>query len=234
VAFHVDGDPPLTTSAMLYPADTAPRTGALFVFAHGAGAGQSHPFMVRYARGLSERGLDVVTFNFAYMENGRKTPDRAPVLEATFRRVIAAAAAHRHVQAARLFIGGKSMGGRMATHLAAATESWPDAAPPLDGVIVFGYPLSPPGGPSRVSPDRVSHLLKIHVPTLIVQGTRDAFGSPDDIRRTIDSAGGNPRITVHGVEGGDHSLGIRQTKAKSQADVDTSVWDAVLAMIRAK
>jgi len=212
---------------MLYPADAPTRRDALFVFAHGAGAGQSHPFMVRYARGLSERGIDVVTFNFAYMESGRKSPDRAPVLEETFRRVIVSAVAHRHVHATRLVIGGKSMGGRIATHLAAAPESWPADAPPLDGVVVFGYPLNPPGGPSRVSPDRVSHLLRIRVPTLIVQGTRDTFGGPEDIRRAIDAAGGNPSIAIHGVDGGDHSLGIRSKKSPAQGEVDTSIWEAV-------
>jgi uncharacterized protein len=230
VAFSIAGDQPLATSAMLYPADEASRLEALFVFAHGAGAGQSHPFMVRYARGLSERGVDVVTFNFAYMQAGKKSPDRAPVLEDTFRRAIASAAAHRHVHASRLFIGGKSMGGRMATHLAAAQDSWPGETPPLDGVIVFGYPLNPPGGPSRVSPDRVSHLLRIRVPTLIVQGTRDSFGGPDDIRRTIEAAGGNPAIAVHEVTGGDHSLSVR-SKTHPQDDIDRTVFDAVLGLI---
>src|SRR5262245_32891144 len=204
---------------MLYPAEAPASLDTLFVCAHGAGAGQSHPFMVRYARGLAERGFDVVTFNFAYMEAGKKSPDRAPVLEDTFRRVIIAAAAHRQVKSTRLFIGGKSMGGRMATHLAAATESWPDNAPPLGGVVVFGYPLNPPGGPSRVSPDRGSQLLRIAVPTLIVQGTRDSFGGPDDVTRAVERAGGNPAIAVQAVEGGDHSLTVKN-KARPQATVD--------------
>jgi uncharacterized protein len=233
VAFHVAGDPPLTTSALLYPAEGPARLKTLFVLAHGAGAGQSHPFMVRYARGLAERGLDVVTFNFAYIEAGRKSPDRAPVLEETFRRVIVAAASHRQVSARRLLIGGKSMGGRIATHLAGAPESWPDAAPPLNGVVVFGYPLNPPGGPSRVSPDRVSHLLRITVPTLIVQGTRDGFGSPEAILTAVKSAGGNPAIAVHPVEGGDHSLSIPKNKTRSQAEVDDAVFEAVIALAQA-
>jgi uncharacterized protein len=232
VAFHVAGDAPLTTSALLYPSEAPARLETLFVLAHGAGAGQSHPFMVRYARGLAERGLDVVTFNFAYMEAGKKSPDRAPVLEDTFRRVIVAAAAHRRVTAKRLLIGGKSMGGRMATHLAAAPESWPDQAPPLDGVVVFGYPLNPPGGPSRVSPDRVSHLLRITVPTLIVQGTRDSFGGPDDITRAVKTAGGNAAIAVHPVDGGDHSLTVK-SKARPQNIADAAVFDAVVALARA-
>jgi len=234
VAFHVAGDAPLRTTAVLYPAETPTQLDTLFVFAHGAGAGQSHPFMVRYARGLAERGLDVVTFNFAYMEAGKKSPDRAPVLEDTFRRVIVAAAGHRQVTAARLLIGGKSMGGRMATHLAAEPQSWPDQAPRLNGVVVFGYPLNPPGGPSRVSPDRVSHLLRITVPTLIVQGTRDSFGGPDKVTQAVKSAGGNRAIAVHAVEGGDHSLSIPKSKTRSQADVDAAVFDAVVALARAK
>jgi predicted alpha/beta-hydrolase family hydrolase len=226
----VPGDEPLTSAAMLYPADNAGPLNTLFVFAHGAGGGQSHPFMVRYARALAERGLDVVTFNFPYMQAGRKSPDRAPVLEDAFRRVVSGAAAHRHVSANKLIIGGKSMGGRMATHLA-ASDAWPADTPPLNGVVVFGYPLSPPGGPSRVSPDRVSHLLRIKVPTLIVQGTRDSFGAPDSIRAAIDEAGGNAAIIIHGVEGGDHSLSIRPTKSRTQADVDATVFDAVVDLV---
>ena len=84
------------------------------MFAHGAGAGERHPFMVTMARGLAERGIDVVTFEFPYMREKRKVPDKAPVLEAAFRDAVNEAR-----KGQRLFIGGKSMGGRMATHLAA-------------------------------------------------------------------------------------------------------------------
>src|SRR5262245_17858492 len=98
---------------------------ALFVFAHGAGAGQAHPFMTSYAAALAARGITVVTFNFPYMDQKRRTPDRAPVLEDAFRRTVAAAVAHPEVKAGKLFIGGKSMGGRMATHLGAYLDKWP-------------------------------------------------------------------------------------------------------------
>jgi uncharacterized protein len=234
-AFHVPGDAALTYSAVLYPADAATRSGALLILAHGAGGGQSHPFMVRYARGLSDRGFDVVTFNFPYMEAGRRSPDRAPVLEDAFRRVIVGAAAHRHIHATRLLIGGKSMGGRMATHLAAAPDAWPAGAPPLDGVVVFGYPLNPPGG-SRVSPDRVSHLRRIAVPTLIVQGTRDSFGGPTDIQAALASGSRKQAITVHAVDGADHSLAVksarsadRSTEPSPQTRIDHAVWDRVVS-----
>jgi uncharacterized protein len=229
VAFHVAGDAALAQSAMLYPSDRARRLGALLVLAHGAGAGQSHPFMVRYARALAERGIDVVTFNFPYMEAGRKSPDRAPVLEAAFGRTIVAAAAQRHVDADRLFIGGKSMGGRMATHLAADPERWPADAPGLDGVVVLGYPLNPPGGSKR-SPDRVSHLGRVTVPMLIVQGTRDSFGGPEAIAAAVDSLATPPPVQVHTVDGGDHSFAAPKSKGTA-AEIDARVCDAIAAFV---
>jgi uncharacterized protein len=232
VAFHVPGDEALTHAATLYPAETATPLDAVFVFAHGAGAGQSHPFMVRYARGLAERGMTVVTFDFPYMQARRKTPDRAPVLEDAFRRVLAGATAHRHVHATRVFIGGKSMGGRIATHLAAAPDRWPADVAPLAGVIVFGYPLQPPGGSKR-SADRVSHLISIGVPTLIVQGTRDSFGGPADITNAVDGAATSqrtsaPPIAVYAVDGGDHSLTV---KRKTERPVDYDIWDRVVGFV---
>ena len=194
-----------------YEADSTAARGVLLVLAHGAGGGQKHPFMVRYARGLAERGIDVVTFDFPYIAAGRKAPDRAPVLEEAFRRVIVEAAADRRGKNRRLFIGGKSMGGRMATHLAAAPDAWPGDAPALNGVVVLGYPLNPPGGPSKASPDRTSHLARIGVPMLIVQGTRDTFGAPATIQAALEDTAGSKagRFLVHAVQGGDHSLAVK-------------------------
>jgi predicted alpha/beta-hydrolase family hydrolase len=206
----------LPHAARLYSAHRATTRGVLLVLAHGAGAGQSHPFMVRYAQGLAERGIDVVTFDFPYIEAGRRAPDRAPVLEDAFRRLVLAVAERHNLQPGRLFIGGKSMGGRIATHVAAASDLWPAQAPPLAGVVVFGYPLNPPGGPSKRSPDRVSHLARITVPVLIVQGTRDTFGGPDAIRNAM------PNATIHPVAGADHS-----PAAKYDQDVLDAVADFV-------
>src|SRR5689334_20907947 len=107
-----------STTAAVYRA-SAPR-GRLLVLAHGAGAGQFHPFMTAMASQLAARGLDVVTFDFAYIHDGRKMPDRAPALEACFANVIDWATARSEFSGHQLLIGGKSMGGRMATHLAAA------------------------------------------------------------------------------------------------------------------
>ena len=212
----------MTHAATFYRSSSERNRGSLLVLAHGAGAGQSHPFMVRYARGLAERGLDVVTFDFPYMQTKRGSPDRAPVLEATFRRVVAGAATHAGVRATKMFIGGKSMGGRMATHLAAAPEEWPSAAPPLAGVIVLGYPLNPPGGPSKRSPDRVSHLARIDVPLLIVQGTRDSFGGPKDITRAA------PQAQVVEVPTGDHSFAVLKSAGTTQDEIDAMVIDKIV------
>jgi predicted alpha/beta-hydrolase family hydrolase len=222
VSLQVPADAGSFHAALLYPAERARKRKTAIVLAHGAGGGQSHPFMVRYARGLAERGVEVVTFDFPYMQARRSAPDRAPVLEAAFRRVVVAAAGQTQLRSARLFIAGKSMGGRIATHLAAASDEWPEDAPPLDGVIVFGYPLNPPGGPSKRSPDRVSHLARITVPVLIVQGTRDNFGGPSDIKKAMRNA------EVFEVPTGDHSFAVQKSSGRTQAEMDALILDAVV------
>ena len=231
VAFQLPGDPDTTVAAALYPAEGERPLDALFVFAHGAGAGHFHPFMSSYASALAARGITVVTFNFPYMEKRRKTPDRAPVLEDAFRRAIAGAVAHRHVKASKLFIGGKSMGGRIATHLGANLDQWPDAPKP-SGVIAFGYPLAPPR--SKRTGDRVTHLKMLAVPTLIVQGTRDPFGGPDEISEAIADADPKPPIEIMTVEGGDHSFAVLKSSGRDQNQVHAEIQDAVADWISKK
>ncbi len=217
-------------AATLYPAEGA-RLDALFVFAHGAGAGQTHPFMTHYASGLAARGITVVTFNFPYMEQRRRTPDRAPVLEDTFRRVVVAAVTHPDAKASSLFIGGKSMGGRMATHLGAYLDKWPPTPPPR-GIIAFGYPLSPPRG--KRTGDRVAHLRTLTIPTLIVQGTRDAFGGPEEVKEAIADASPAPPVEILTVEGGDHSFGVLKSSGRDQQAVHTEILDAVAGWMKLK
>jgi predicted alpha/beta-hydrolase family hydrolase len=184
------------TRAVCYDSDTG---DAVLVLAHGAGAGQAHPFMVGIARALAASGVDVVTFDFPYKHAGRKLPDRQPVLEACFRRVIDWTTTRAATRGRlRMFIGGKSMGGRMATHVVAGN---PEA---MRGVVALGYPLRPPG---RSNADRVSHLLTLRTPLLVVQGTRDTFGSPDDIAAAMAAVPGP--VTVVPVQGGDHSFAVR-------------------------
>jgi uncharacterized protein len=199
--------------------------GHLLVLAHGAGAGQRHPFMVTVARGLADRGVDVVTFDFPYMQQKRRTPDKAPVLEASFRDSIVEAQS-RVSREHQLFIGGKSMGGRMATHLAADRADL-KIRPYVGGVIALGYPLHPPGKPEQL---RTAHLPSIEVPMLIVQGERDTFGTPDEIKAVIKTL--PLKVTLHVVTKGDHSLAVPKSSGVSQADVYAGVLDVISAWIR--
>lgn len=204
------------TAAHLHP--SADPAGVLLVFAHGAGAGQTHPFLVATAQGLATRGVDVVTFDFPYMHVGRRPPDRPGVLEACFRQVVEWARAHPSLQARALFIGGKSMGGRMATHLGA------QGLPGARGIVVLGYPLHPPGIPSRL---RTAHLPAVTVPCLVVQGERDAFGTPAELGPVL--AAMPKGATLHAVPGADHSLASRLERGPGPPD---SVLDVMAGWMR--
>lgn len=220
---------PGTTTTPPLPAEltraAVPAAGVLVVFAHGAGAGQRSPFMRREADLLAARGLDVLTFDFPYMAAGRKLPDRPPTLEAAFHDAVVAGVAALGDATRAVVVAGKSMGGRMATHLAAQPEAW-RAAVPLAAAVAFGYPLRSPGPRGG---DRVSHLLQLSVPTLIVQGTRDTFGGPDDVRIATREA---RRVTVYPVETGDHSLKVTAASGQRQEVVEAAIADAVAAFVR--
>jgi predicted alpha/beta-hydrolase family hydrolase len=206
------------------PAEAGPIPATLFepdhprhtlVLAHGAGAGQSHPWMRARAGDFSARGVRVVTFDFPYITARRKAPDRPPLLLATWRAVV------EHVAAAFpdgvLAVGGKSMGGRMATMLAAE----PDAPARIRGCVALGYPLHPPGRPDQL---RVAHLRQIGVPLLVVQGEKDPFGGPADIAREFEAAGAHPRVVA--IAHGGHGFEVRVRDGK-QADVYARIADDV-------
>jgi predicted alpha/beta-hydrolase family hydrolase len=209
------------TSARAYAPEGTPL-GATWVFAHGAGAGQTSPFIVRFASALAERGVQVITFNFPYMERGKRVPDRANALESCYRAVIREAVARS--PGAALFVGGKSLGGRIATHVAASAD---DVAEQVSGIICLGYPLHPPGQPSRL---RSEHLPRIRAPVLIAQGERDAFGSPEEIRTAIGAMEAPVKLFV--VEGGDHSLSVGKSAPTRQVESDRRVQDAIAAWIK--
>jgi predicted alpha/beta-hydrolase family hydrolase len=218
------------TTALLYPAQpfgstrTTPAAykPATLVLAHGAGAPQQHPFMSSFARAFSERGIDVLTFNFLYAEQRRKVPDRMPLLVTCFRAAIGAARAHVPSARERLFIGGKSMGGRAATHVAAD-----DPSLPIAGIVLLGYPLHPPG---RVDQVRDAHLPDVKRPMLFVQGSRDAFGTPSELKPILASL--SPLPTLHHVEGGDHSFKMAGRDAKArQTAVYAEIQDAIVEWI---
>jgi predicted alpha/beta-hydrolase family hydrolase len=190
---------------------------AAMVVAHGAGAGQKSPFMVRTARGLAERGISAATFDFPYISTGRSAPDRPEVLERAWREAVVAARAE--FDALPLFIGGKSMGGRIASHIAS------QGCDGIDGLIFLGYPLHPPGKPQQ---RRDAHLPAIREPMLFVQGSRDAFGTAEEIRALIPSL---QRASLHEVAGGDHSFKISGRGAPKPDAVLDSVLDVVRGWI---
>jgi len=209
------------TTALAYPAAGESDGHATLVLAHGAGAPQQSGFMVAFASGLASRGVDVLTFNFLYTEQRRRLPDRTDRLEACYRAVIATA--RKRFRRERIFIGGKSMGGRIATHLAASDDA---SALGIAGVVLLGYPLHPPGKPGQL---RTAHLRRIAVPMLIVQGSRDAFGTPDELRPVIETVPGP--VTLHVVEGGDHSLAPPKRGGATTEQVHAAVQDVIAAWI---
>ncbi len=173
--------------------ESAPLT---LLLAHGAGTPMDHPFLNAVAEGIASAGIRVLRFEFPYMarhrESGKKgPPDKEPVLLQTFRDAFATVAGP-------VVVGGKSMGGRMASMVAGELGA--------AGLLVFGYPFHPPGRPEK---PRVAHLANLQTPVLIIQGTSDAFGTPDDVAGYTLS----PAITVHWLERAGHDLipaGTRQ------------------------
>ena len=174
------------------------------LLAHGAGAGKDHPWMLKVARALEKHGIGVVRFNFPYKEAGKNVPDKAAVLEAHFAKVWKEAAASAK---GPMFAAGKSMGGRVASQVAAAGGFDPAPA----ALIFFGYPLHPPGKPAQ---RRDAHLPRISVPMLFLHGTRDPFGTPEEMTSLTATL---PTSTLHIVDGGDHSL-VASKRASAGGD----------------
>jgi uncharacterized protein len=165
----------------------------VLVLGHGAGAGHDHPWMKRVASGLSARGVTVVTFDFPYKAAKRSVPDPPAVLERAFAEAWKEAASGAH---GPLFAGGKSMGGRIASQVTA--DGGLDPRP--CGLVFFGYPLHPPG---KAAQRRDAHLPGVGAPMLFLSGTRDPFGSPEELNALGATL---PGASLHLVDGGDHSL----------------------------
>jgi predicted alpha/beta-hydrolase family hydrolase len=194
----------------VYRSDSA--TAALVV-GHGAGAGQNSPFMVRTAEGLAARGITTATFDFPYMTARKSVPDRPPVLEQAWREAIAQA--RSELGALPLFIGGKSMGGRISSQVAS------QGVEGVSGLVFLGYPLHPPG---KHEQRRDAHLPAIKERMLFVQGTRDAFGTADEIRALL------PKLqhgTLHEISGGDHSFKVSGKGAPKPDAVLSDILDQV-------
>lgn len=211
-----------SVSAYLYAASKK-LPGMTLILGHGAGAGQSHPFMRLFATGLAGRGFDVITFDFIYMEQRRGAPDPKVKLEACYRAVIEAATGNKKLKGNRLAIGGKSMGGRIASQVAAEPEN----APEIAALVFLGYPLHPPGRPDKL---RDAHLPQIKAPMLFIQGSRDGFGSPDELRATIKQHHLN--ATLHIIEGGDHSLKVPKSAGIPQEQIYEMTMDEIASWLK--
>ena len=207
-----------TVSALLnLPAQ--PR--ACFVFAHGAGAGMTHAFMVAVASGLAERHVATLRYQFPYMEKGSKRPDPPGIAHAAVRAAVAEAA--RRCPGLPLIAGGKSFGARMTSQAQAKT--------PLAGVAglaFFGFPLHPAGKPSS---DRADHLADVKIPMLFLQGTNDKLAELELLKPIVKKLGS--RATLHLVEAADHSFHVPARSGRKDAEVMTEVLDAFVAWLAA-
>ena len=210
-----------SVTALVYPAAPQDRAGVTLILGHGAGAGQTSHFMVEFADALAARGIDIFTFNFLYSEQKRRLPDPNSRLEECYWGVIEAVFKLSQLRENRLTIGGKSMGGRIASQVAAAD------AGPVAGLVFLGYPLHPPGRPDRL---RAEHLSRIKAPMLFVQGSRDAFGTPDELRPIIDRLAA--RADLHVVEGGDHSFKVPRKLGLRQDEVYRHIQDFIASWLR--
>lgn len=195
------------SAALALPKDAA----SLLFLGNGAGADMHSEFMSFVADGLAAAGVAVCRFNFCYQEKGRKTPDRQPLLEETYSAVVEKIASSWD---GPTVLGGKSMGGRIASHIAASGQV-------TDGLLFFGYPLHPPGRPERL---RDAHLHDVKVPMLFIEGTRDPFCPLDTLEAVRADVPAPTEVAV--IDDGDHSLKVRKASGRTTEDA----WAEAIAV----
>jgi predicted alpha/beta-hydrolase family hydrolase len=189
---------------------------ALYVLAHGAGAGMRHAFMEAIAQRLAARGVGTLRYQFPYTEKGGHRPDPEPVLLATVRAAVAAG--HEVAGGVPLLAGGKSMGGRMTSRAAAAAP-----LPGVQGLVFLGFPLHPAGQPGT---SRADHLAKVELPMLFLQGTRDTLADLELLRPVL--AGLGDRATLRVFEDADHSFHVRKKSGQNDEQVLDALADAIV------
>lgn len=180
------------------------------ILAHGAGSHMEHKTMERLSALLRQADVRVIRFNFLYRAQGKGMPDRMPVLTSTYRAVIESV--RQRFSPDRLIIGGHSMGGRAASMLSAEETV-------ADGLILFGYPLHPPGQPEKL---RDGHLASIKTPTLQMNGTQDEFCTPEIMERIAEGLDRSV-WTLHWITGADHSYAVKRSTGRTSADVDSDI-----------
>jgi len=205
-----------TVSALL---KLPPDARALYVFAHGAGAGMTHTFMAAFANGLAERGVATLRFQFPSMEKGARRPDPPAIAHAAVRAAVAAAA--DAAPGLPLFAGGKSFGGRMTSQAQAAA-----VLPYVRGLIFVGFPLHPAGKPAD---ERAQHLEQVALPMLFLQGTRDELADLGLLRPVIERLG--ERATLELFDNADHAFHVPARTGRRDADVRHDMLDATVRWI---
>jgi predicted alpha/beta-hydrolase family hydrolase len=200
-----DGAGSTVSGDLALPAGSKEKGLPLVILAHGAGNDMTSPFLVTIQEGIATHGWACLRFNFPYTERRSKAPDRAPVLEACYRAVVAAV---RELMApSQLVIGGKSLGGRMASHIAAAGEV-------VDGLVFLGYPLHAPGRTDRL---RDAHLPRISAPMLLFAGTRDPLCDLDLLKCTLRKLKADTQL--HVIPEGDHSFMVPKRTGRTNEQV---------------
>ena len=184
---------------------------AVLIIAHGAGNDMHSDFISFLHQTIAEQGIMTVKFNFPYKEQGRKAPDRAPVLEATWKAVIDLVLEKTGCRPEQLFLSGKSMGGRYASMIAAQESDF-------GGLLLYGYPLHPPGKPEKL---RAEHLASIRCPMLFFEGTRDSLCKLDILRGILNPL--HPKPELHIIEGGDHSFKVLKRLNRDEQSVWTEI-----------
>ena len=208
------------SSVWAIPDDYQGGDGDAIILAHGAGNDMEHPFMSHFHLACAEAGLLSVKFNFPYKELDRKAPDRMPLLESTWRAVIRAVRTDPALAPKHLYLAGKSMGGRVASHLAAQGE-------PCQGLVILGYPLHPP---KRTDTLRVEHWHRLSCPTLFVQGTRDSLCDLELLRAQLPLI--PAPVTLRVIEGGDHSFRVPKSSGRTEGVVWWEIDSILLDWLR--
>jgi predicted alpha/beta-hydrolase family hydrolase len=203
---------------LVHPANSR----ALYLFAHGAGAGMTHKNMASNAEGLASRGIATLRYQFPYMEKGVKRPDPPKVAHAAVRAAVAKA-----VQLAPdlpLFAGGRSFGGRMTSQAQAESP-----LPGVRGLAFLGFPLHPAGKPGT---ERAEHLARVQLPMLFVSGARDALAEPQLLRSVVAELG--ERATLHFVADADHSLKVPARSGRNAAEAEAEALDVLTGWMLAR
>ena len=205
------------------PADFQKRETTGIILAHGAANDMENPLIVFLSNGLAEAGFLSLRFNFLYKEKGRKAPDSQKKLGRTWKEVFQFLKVHPKFGTNKIVAAGKSMGGRVASQMAA------DGELPADGLIFLGYPLHPPGKKDQL---RDAHLYKLQLPLLFFSGTRDTFCDLDLLRMVLGRMKSDWDLEV--IDDGDHSLGLSKSADRTQDEVYAHVLRTMVDWMKTK